>query len=151
MIYPHCDAKVLHAPGKCGFCDVHPDWQELRLLWGVNFTGESVAGKVACPSEWTRSLETIEKWPGNRPDPWVCSIHGQQGYPCTQCLASWTPTPVGNLYSKEKTLEYFKAAEEKVATPACNHDLDSPKKTLKATLAPRYGWCCTVCGGEWYP
>lgn len=33
----------------------------------------------------------------------------------------------------------------------CNHDLESPDKTLKATLAPHYGWRCTVCSAEWYP
>jgi len=33
----------------------------------------------------------------------------------------------------------------------CNHDLQSPDKTLKATLAPDYGWRCTVCKSEWYP
>jgi hypothetical protein len=34
---------------------------------------------------------------------------------------------------------------------ACNHDLQDPAKTLKATLAPHFGWRCTVCGDEWFP
>lgn len=36
-------------------------------MWCINFTGESEAGKVACPAEWVRSLDTIYDWPGNRP------------------------------------------------------------------------------------
>lgn len=37
--YPHCDSRVLHAPGECEFCDTHPIWQELRRAWGIAFTG----------------------------------------------------------------------------------------------------------------
>jgi hypothetical protein len=36
--FPHCDARSLHAPGVCRFCDRHPDWQELRALWCVPFS-----------------------------------------------------------------------------------------------------------------
>lgn len=64
--FPHCDANVLHAPGKCEYCDAHPDWQELRTLWGINFTGETDPMKHPCPSLRYRSLDTIERWPGNR-------------------------------------------------------------------------------------
>lgn len=64
---PHCDQRVLHAPKHCQYCDQYPDWQELRRLWGINFTGENVAGKIRCPSEELRSLETINRWPGNQP------------------------------------------------------------------------------------
>lgn len=41
--FPHCDSRVLHAPGKCEFCDKHPDWQDLRLAWGIAFTGDTDA------------------------------------------------------------------------------------------------------------
>jgi hypothetical protein len=64
---PHCDAMVLHEPLKCEFCDMHPDWQALRILWGVNFTGEHNLNKTTCPSELRRPVETINLWPGNRP------------------------------------------------------------------------------------
>jgi len=36
---PHCDARILHAPGECWACDLYPDWQELREKWGIAFTG----------------------------------------------------------------------------------------------------------------
>lgn len=64
---PHCDQRVLHAPGECRFCDEHPDWQELRELWGINFTGKKDPEKSPCPSEVHRTFFTINKWPGNRP------------------------------------------------------------------------------------
>jgi hypothetical protein len=65
--YPHCDSKVLHRPGTCTYCDEHPDWQELRVMWDINFTGENEPGKSQCPSERLRSARTIHMWPGNRP------------------------------------------------------------------------------------
>lgn len=69
MRSPHCDPRILHAPGKCEFCDMHPDWQELRQSWGINFTGEYDQAKTLCPSEWERDIKTIELWPGNRAYP----------------------------------------------------------------------------------
>jgi hypothetical protein len=63
---PHCDARVLHAPGECEYCDRHPEWQALRLLWGICFTGyEPDPGELPCPATVKRSLEVINKWPGN--------------------------------------------------------------------------------------
>ena len=64
--FPHCDTKVLHAPGECEFCDTHPDWQELREVWGIRFTGHSEPGKVPCPAERERDIDTINRWGGNR-------------------------------------------------------------------------------------
>lgn len=40
--FPHCDPRILHAPGECEFCDGHPDWQELREFWHIAFTGKKV-------------------------------------------------------------------------------------------------------------
>lgn len=37
---PHCDQRILHAPGECRHCDAFPDWQELRAKWGIAFTGQ---------------------------------------------------------------------------------------------------------------
>jgi len=37
--FPHCDQRILHAPGECEFCDRHPGWQQLRQAWGIAFTG----------------------------------------------------------------------------------------------------------------
>ena len=68
-VVPHCDQRVLHAPGECAYCDKHPDWQALRQLWCIAFTGyEPEGNEVKCPSEQARNIETINKWPGNRPD-----------------------------------------------------------------------------------
>lgn len=66
--FPHCDSKILHAPGVCEFCDMHPEWQELREYWGINFTGEYKLDKTPCPAELARSLDTINKWHGNVPE-----------------------------------------------------------------------------------
>lgn len=66
--YPHCDQRVLHAPGDCEYCDKHPMWQALRKGWGISFTGYIPEGtEVGCPSEAARPLEKIEAWPGNQP------------------------------------------------------------------------------------
>jgi hypothetical protein len=66
-VTPHCDARVLHAPGTCFYCDQHPQWQQLRMLWGVAFTGRQPAdGEIACPSDFLRGLNASAAWPGNR-------------------------------------------------------------------------------------
>lgn len=66
---PHCDQSVLHAPGECKYCDQHPDWQALRVVWGIAFTGHPVDGlnKLPCPSDHVRGLGGSNVWPGNRP------------------------------------------------------------------------------------
>lgn len=65
--FPHCDPKILHAPSECEFCDLHPDWQELRETWNINFTGHNDLQKQSCPAEVARSLQVIERWGGNIP------------------------------------------------------------------------------------
>jgi hypothetical protein len=66
--FPHCDAQVLHAPGECGYCDDRADWQALRLVWGVAFTGhEPLAGQTSCPSDARRGVAGAHVWPGNQP------------------------------------------------------------------------------------
>jgi hypothetical protein len=67
--FPHCDAKVLHAPGECRHCDTHPEWQQLRQTWGIAFTGyEPDAGEQPCPATVGRPIDIINQWPGNRTD-----------------------------------------------------------------------------------
>jgi len=64
---PHCDERVLHAPGECHYCDEHPDWQALRALWGIAFTGHRPGpDQMACPSDFRRGLNGADVWPGNR-------------------------------------------------------------------------------------
>lgn len=68
--FPHCDQSVLHAPMECQFCDGHPDWQQLRLLWGIAFTGHTPeAEQVACPSDHRRGRGGAHVWHGNTPKP----------------------------------------------------------------------------------
>lgn len=65
---PHCDQAVLHAPGECKYCDERPDWQALRQLWGIAFTGHPPQqGEVACPSDARRPNGVNQLWPGNQP------------------------------------------------------------------------------------
>jgi hypothetical protein len=71
--FPHCDPRVLHAPNECEYCDAHEDWQTLREMWGINFTGhnkiETEYGTpyLPCPSEAARPLGNINQWDGNVP------------------------------------------------------------------------------------
>lgn len=62
MTFPHCDPNVLHAPGECVYCDMHPDMQEARVAQGINFTGHGPD-----PATDVRPLEIINKWYGNVP------------------------------------------------------------------------------------
>lgn len=65
--FPHCDSRVLHAPGACVYCDRYPTRQTFRLRAGVNFTGETDPSKFPCPAVKDRGLESINRWHGNVP------------------------------------------------------------------------------------
>jgi hypothetical protein len=65
--FPHCDSKVLHAPGVCSYCDEYPERQQARYDEGVAFTGQVNAALKPDPAQVDRPLELIERWPGNRP------------------------------------------------------------------------------------
>lgn len=71
---PHCDSDILHAPGECAYCDRRPEWQALRMLWGIAFTGHQpkIHGsgpaawhEIACPSDIRRPGSVAARWPGN--------------------------------------------------------------------------------------
>lgn len=65
---PHCDQRILHAPeDNCSVCNVHPEWQQLRVLWGINFTGHNDSTKLPCPAEVERPLDSINRWYRNLP------------------------------------------------------------------------------------
>lgn len=65
---PHCDQSVLHAPGECQYCDRHPDWQALRIVWGIAFTAhEPKSHQLPCPSDARRGTGGAHVWGGNRP------------------------------------------------------------------------------------
>ncbi len=76
--FPHCDPRILHAPeDNCKWCNMHPDWQELRKAWGIAFTGHSYDsnGKpyvdehgnvlMPCPAQYNRGMTHVNAWPGN--------------------------------------------------------------------------------------
>jgi hypothetical protein len=64
--FPHCDQRILHAPGECAYCDAFPNWQDLRRAWGISFTGWEPEGtELPCPADYARG-DTHNLWPGNR-------------------------------------------------------------------------------------
>lgn len=77
--FPHCDSYILHAPGECEFCDSNPEWQALRIAWGIAFTGHSARLRppkefgrsdpvLPCPADLTRppnSSSDHRRWGGN--------------------------------------------------------------------------------------
>jgi len=62
---PHCDSRVLHAPGICEHCDKFPELQAYRKAHVINFTGDHIIGQLVCPAEVRRSLAVINRWPSN--------------------------------------------------------------------------------------
>ena len=75
---PHCDQDILHEPGSCRFCDEKPEWQALRQLWGICFTGQEPEivthgnhhyQMIACPSDIRRLGGVADRWPGNKAHP----------------------------------------------------------------------------------
>ena len=67
--FPHCDARVLHPPKICKYCD-ESGLQEVRACWGIAFTGQKPEGdQVPCPANEARSDESLYSWGGNRPQP----------------------------------------------------------------------------------
>lgn len=51
--YPHCNAEVLHAPGRCVYCDAFPERQRMREAGGGGFTPDEAngwSGNTAAPA-----------------------------------------------------------------------------------------------------
>jgi len=65
--FPHCDPLILHRPGSCEYCDAHPEWQALREVYEINFTGEDNPQKSPCPATKYRPAYQAHRWPGNQP------------------------------------------------------------------------------------
>lgn len=70
--FPHCDSRILHAPGQCRYCDASPDLQQVRKMWNVSFTGDGSAtaaeGTTPCPAEAVRG-KGVNAWGGNVANP----------------------------------------------------------------------------------
>lgn len=63
---PHCDSRVVHAPGECEVCDEHAGHlQREREANDVCFTGKKDR-RWPCPADVARP-ETNQRWHGNRP------------------------------------------------------------------------------------
>lgn len=64
--FPHCDQRILHGPEEgCAFCNDFPEWQALRIAWGIAFTGWEPEGKeLPCPADHARG-DNHKLWPGN--------------------------------------------------------------------------------------
>lgn len=78
--FPHCDQRILHAPGECQYCDMHPEWQELRQAWGIAFTGSQQSLMLVANREVQQCT---------RPFPHLCERDGPcNGWPC-----SWPKLP----------------------------------------------------------
>lgn len=65
---PHPDRGILHAAGECWYCDKYPQWQALRGLWGIAFTGHDPdPDQVPCPSDARRARAGAhirdDEWP----------------------------------------------------------------------------------------
>ncbi len=79
--FPHCDQRILHAPGECEYCDMHPEWQELRKAWGIAFTGKEPQvtseywKELPCPADFNRG-DSHTKWGGNIAKP-VIVVSGE--------------------------------------------------------------------------
>jgi len=63
--FPHCDPRILHAPGECQFCD-ESGLQEIRKTWGINFTNHDDGDRLPCPADVYRDPKLRDRWHGNR-------------------------------------------------------------------------------------
>jgi hypothetical protein len=85
--FPHCDQRILYAPGECEFCDRHKDWQELRVAWGISFTGYEPEDKeLPCPADFARG-DNHKRWYGNVAKPELMHNHlgGENVSGCPAC------------------------------------------------------------------
>jgi hypothetical protein len=67
--FPHCDPRILHAPNECEFCDMHKEWQYLRQMWSIAFTGYTPEEmELPCPADHARG-DNHKLWGGNTAKP----------------------------------------------------------------------------------
>lgn len=63
--FPHCDPRVIHAPAdNCKFCN-ESILQKAREIWGIAYTGHPESGKIPCPGETARGMDSLNSWGGN--------------------------------------------------------------------------------------
>lgn len=64
--FPHCEARILHAPEDCEYCADAKALQAERAALDVSNTGRTNR-KWPCPADRARSQVHQNAWPGNRP------------------------------------------------------------------------------------
>ena len=81
QMFPHCDQRILHVPGECSYCDAYPEWQALRVAWGIAFTGWEPEGtELPCPADHARG-NNHKLWPGNTPEGYKVDGQKKEHYP----------------------------------------------------------------------
>lgn len=92
---PHCDQRILHAPGECKYCDDFDEWQEARELWGIAYTGHTPTdGQIPCPADVARppgSESDHRRWGGNVAKPQVarCEAMWSNDNQCIKDAGHW--------------------------------------------------------------
>jgi hypothetical protein len=84
---PHCDSRILHAPGECEVCDYFPTLQKAREVWGITFTGRPISEKqpIECPAVQAREMENLSAWGGNVPQrPAGYGVHRREAVEATR-------------------------------------------------------------------
>lgn len=77
--WPHCESRILHAPGECAYCDERPELQMIRETWGICYTGHAPTSQtpIPCPADLAVSKgerADFNKWYGNVPKSTVSDI-----------------------------------------------------------------------------
>jgi hypothetical protein len=86
--FPHCDQRILHAPGECEYCDEHSDWQALRQAWQIAFTGYVPENtELPCPADHARG-DKHKLWGGNIARPVHNHLGGINVSGCPACSLS---------------------------------------------------------------
>lgn len=138
--YSHCDPRVLHGPkANCEFCNQHADWQELREVWGINFTGEHDSSKQTCPAERARPLDSINAWGGNRPEtPELREVRDQAFKEFAQVELDKTYSRMGVSSLREQMAEATDRPEQKKTLPKLRTTLSGrpPEPGYESASAP---------------
>lgn len=98
--FPHCESRMLHAPGECAVCDLYPARQRQRLHDGIAFTGHKAAeGETPCPCDLA-----VENGERGDPNQWYGNV--AQGVPTgTLTVNTWLGGQIVSSSTTELTAE----------------------------------------------
>lgn len=143
---PHCDQRVLHAPGDCDTCDDFPLLQKARQVWGIAFTGQPTSREAPqpCPSDAARGIGKAHAWHGNTPTATLvggqhlCNVH-----PRSECEA---PCPVHSPSSHHmRDWDQHWRDDRCIMERVCPHGIGHPDPDCRAAQEhPTHGCdgCC---------